>query len=149
MTVITATGEIKYYHILIGSFMLVCLPISFVFLKNGLYPEIVFYVTLSISLIGIIPRLYILKRKVPLFSISAYLKDVILNIVLVSVLSLICPLTLMHLLRSNDSMLSFFSVVICSISSVLICVYIIGLKQQERRFLHHKISEYRLKFLKA
>lgn len=77
MTVITATGEVKYYHILIGSFMLLCLPISFVFLKNGAHPKIVFYIMATMNVLAYFMRIMFVK-----YLVGINLRQLFLNTML-------------------------------------------------------------------
>src|SRR5690606_6166629 len=54
MTLISATGKIKWYHTIIGGFMLLCIPISYFVLRLGFEPQIVFVVALSMSVIALL-----------------------------------------------------------------------------------------------
>ncbi|MDF5533749.1 MATE family efflux transporter, partial [Vibrio parahaemolyticus] len=54
MTTFQATGKIKLYQIVVGTVILLNLPVSYLALKLGGAPSIVYYVAISISLIALV-----------------------------------------------------------------------------------------------
>ncbi len=91
MTAAQATGKIKKYQAVVGGFLLLILPISYVLLKKGFPPEITLYVSISVSIIALLARLFILRPLLNL-SILKFTRTVLIPILLVAVISVIFPL---------------------------------------------------------
>lgn len=88
MTAIQATGNIKWYQIVVGGVLITILPISFVLLKYyGFGPKTVFGVLIATSVVSQILRVFFMK-KIHGMSILMYLKEVILPIIGVSAVSI-------------------------------------------------------------
>ena len=77
-TAIQATGKIRMYQTVVGLTLLMSLPLSWLFLKIGFDANIIFYISIVISLIALILRLGILKKNIPSFSLRKYIKQVFL-----------------------------------------------------------------------
>jgi O-antigen/teichoic acid export membrane protein len=131
---IHATGNIKYLQIFAGGLMLANLPISYVFLKLGFPPQITLYVSISISIVAQIVRIVLLKIQLGI-SIMNYLKEVIIPIIIVTILSFILPMLFKYWSNISNSLLEFFLVAIVSVIWVAIVIYIIGLKRKERAWV--------------
>ena len=142
---IKATGKIKLYEGIIGGVMLLILPISYIFLKCGYPPYSVFVIHLIIESIAQVLRITIAYRMLG-FSISSYLKDVILRILYVALASLILPILLYIYL---DPGLTSFVIISCiSLLSTSLVIFFIGLASNERRFVINKFNEVISKFHK-
>ncbi len=90
MTVAHATGKIKYYQGVVGTITICIIPISYVFLKFGFVnPAIVYVVSLCISIINFILRLWFVKRLAN-FPIRKFLYEVVCRILI-----MICILILL------------------------------------------------------
>src|SRR5690606_18883043 len=81
-----ATGNIKWYQIIVGSLVFLNLPISYLILKLGFEPHSVYMVSIVISLISLQFRLYFLK-KVMNFNVREYYFKVLSKVVILSCLS--------------------------------------------------------------
>ncbi len=64
ITAIMATGNIKYYQIIVGIIIMMVIPIGYVFLKFGGSPESLFYVMIAISLISGLARIVFCKYQI-------------------------------------------------------------------------------------
>lgn len=132
MTAAQASGKIKLYQIVNGSARMLTLPASYLFLKYGFPPEIVFYISIIISFLVFFPLLKITNSLVGI-SVNRFFTKVILRIVPVAVISFI-PANIIKLLMPE----SFLRLLVLSSTSaffVAIAIYGIGINQKERMFI--------------
>ena len=132
MTMVQATGKIKFYQFAIGMSLLMILPLSYILLKNGYSAVSVFYVSLFVSLFCFFLRLFIV-RKLIRFSMKQYLQDVVLRCILCGGLTLIAPLWLFYQLDNN--FVDFLFVLFTCLISCLVFIWIIGLQKDEKKQL--------------
>jgi len=132
-----ATGDIKKYQISVGSILMLNLPIAYFFLKFGYPPEITFYISILLSLISFIIRLLILKKILKL-SVIQFIKEVVIKVLIVSIVSIIIPFFLQNSL--GEGIFRFFVVSIVSIISVFASVFFIGLSISEKSLVLSKIT---------
>ena len=132
MTTANATGKIALYQFLMGVITILNLPISYTFLKFGFSPIIVFEVSLVLTIVCFFTRLWIVKRLV-MFPVWKYVKDVVFVIVIVTIFSSLIPVFVYNLL--NQSFLNAIIVCFTCILSTMIFIYAIGLKRDERKFV--------------
>lgn len=85
MTGILAIGKVKIYNLLIGSFNILTLPISFFFLKSDFAPIIVFQILLLFSFFSFIFRFMLVKKEFN-FDILDYFNKVLFRIIIVIIL---------------------------------------------------------------
>ena len=129
MTAAHATGHIRLYQFSVGTMTILNLPISYVFLKFGGQPLIVFYVSLCISTFCLFMRLWIVRRLMD-FPVKRYIIQVFGSCVFICVVAMIIPLAA-HLLLAE----SFVNVVIVCLACVLstiVTIYGLGLTKHER-----------------
>lgn len=136
MTSVVATGDIKKYHTIVGTLLMLILPISYVALKLGFSPISVFYVYLFIEVLACITRLLIVRPMVKL-SIWGYLRNVVFQSVQVAVLGSILPLITFYLM--DDTFLRLIIVTLVSLISTSISIYTVGLNATEKRFVFSKL----------
>lgn len=134
-----ANGNIKKYQIIVGTILLLIVPIAYVTLKMGGQPEAVFVVHLTIVLIAQCARLIMIRGMISL-TVMEYVEKVIIRIVAVVCLSIIVPIAL-HLYLSN-SFLNMILVCFISCTSVLISVYLLGLSRDEKQKIYVKINNF-------
>lgn len=87
-TAIQATGKIKAYQVVIGTLVLINLPISYLLFKNEVtdLPSVIFKIWLILSIISLFFRLYFLKKLLD-FNIIIFLKEVLAKVVVVVIFS--------------------------------------------------------------
>lgn len=132
-----ATGRIKLYQILVGGTLLLVVPSAYIALKFGYAPESVFIVHLMFVIIAQFIRLYIVHNLINL-SIREYIKEVVLKITFVVLLSIILPL-IIHL-NMGSTFLRFLVVGASSVLSVIISAYFLGLNSSEKEFIRKKLK---------
>ena len=138
MTAAHATGHIKLYQSLVGTMVILNVPVSYVFLKFGYSPYAVFYISIVISTACLFARLWIVRRLMP-FPVKDYVVKVFGNSLLVGALALILPVALHSLL--DASLLGVVAVCLASVLSSCLCIYGIGLDRDERRFVVQTVQQ--------
>lgn len=135
---VNATGRVKYYQIVICSIMLLIFPIAWVLFRLGLPPYYGLVVYLITSIIALIARFYFMKK---LLNISPfeYTKKVYLHTVLVSLLSIIIPMTIYYTM--SDGWFRFIVVCLAVEFANILVIWIIGLDKSERAFLIRTINK--------
>lgn len=129
-TAICATGRIKWYHITIGTILLMNLPISYFFLRRGGNPYVVFVVSVCMSSLAQLARIFFMKY-IHGMSIKSYLTEVFLRIGFVLIPVFLLSFYLSGLFK--DSFLSFCVYVFTTTIITAIFSFLIGLKKTERK----------------
>lgn len=132
MTSAQATGKIKRYQTIVGSVLMLNLPISYFFLRFGAPPETTMYVSMVISMLCLFLRVWILKGMID-FPVSAFVKKILYVLIAVSVLSYLLPLTIVMTL--DESFWRFAIVALVSPLVSLSLIFLIGINSAERNFL--------------
>ena len=145
VTAMLATGNIRNYQIIVGGLQIMNLPISYIFLRLGYMPESVLVVAIAISQCCLAARLYMLRGLIGLSSLK-YLKNVYLNVVVVTIVSVIIPLLLS--LYMEESFFSFIIISLIAMLSTAATELMIGCNQKERAFVIAKVKSIKTKIVK-
>lgn len=137
ITAMLATGKIRNYQIIVGGLQMMNLPVAYLFLYLGAIPESVVIVAIVISQCCLAARLYMLRRMIGL-NIETYLRNVYLNVVVVTVVSIIIPTILAYNL--TKSFVSFIVISAISLLCTILAELYIGCKSDERAFIYSKVS---------
>lgn len=137
ITAMLATGKIRNYQIIVGGLQMMNLPISYILLRLGYFPEIVIVIAICISQCCLAARLILLRGMIGL-SITKYLKNVYLNIIIVSIIAVILPLISAYYIK--ESFISFILISLIAVICTLSSIYFIGCNNQERDFIHQKLG---------
>ncbi|MFT4205248.1 MAG: oligosaccharide flippase family protein [Chitinophagaceae bacterium] len=125
-----ATGHIKVYQITVGVLTMLNIPISYVFLKLG-YPVYTPFTIIGITVcICLILRLFLLKRIIHEVSIVAFLRKVIVPILLVGVTSILLIYFISN--KFYDNLIYFFLFTLLSIVLTSFVIYFLGTSHEER-----------------
>lgn len=130
-TAAQATGNIKIYQTVIGSVLLLNLPISYIMLLMGMHAEVTMYVSIFLSIVSVLLRLVLLKRILDI-SIWRYIKGVIVSVLQVSIIIFIILVTMSNYILCNYD--KFFVVIFMTFVAPIV-VYNYGLKRNERIYL--------------
>ena len=133
ITSLLATGNIKWYQIVVGSIMLLNVPVSYLLLKLGFSIETPLIVSLVIILVSIGARFWFCKYQL-LMNIPAYLREVVKPVMIVLVLSSIFPLFIYETMEYG--FIRLIVTLVMSVLSVSACVYFLGMSKDEQYFLH-------------
>jgi hypothetical protein len=129
VTLMLATGNIKWYQIVVGGCQMLNFPISYLILKLGAEPEWTIVVAIVVAIGCLSLRLFMLKRMVN-FPIPYFCKSVIGNILLICITSVVLP-TVGVFLFQPGFVRFLISGVLC-VSSTAISVLFIGCNKEER-----------------
>lgn len=140
ITAMLATGKIKKYQIIVGGIQMLNFPVSYVLLHKGFVPEVTIVVAIAFSVVCLGARLWLLRTMIGL-SVKYYLRAVLGNILIVTVLSAIPPF-LIYLYCPLDA-LRFFIIVVTSIVSAISVFYYVGCSEKERTYLVNWLYEFK------
>ena len=127
-----ASGNIKWYQITLGTFIFMCLPISFFLLQNYNDPKIIFNVIIAINTISLFGRLLFLKNMIGL-DIKSFALKVLSKIIIVT--SIILLVFHFVVFSTQNSFLDFFIKSAGLTTINLISIYFIGLDHDERHLI--------------
>lgn len=137
ITAMLATGKIRNYQLVVGSLQMLNLPVSYILLHVGLFPEVVIVVAIIISQCCLAARLLMLRGMIGL-SVRKYLNRVYINVLIVAAVSFVLPFMIAE--KLEESLNNFILLSLITIISTGIAIYYIGCNNEERRFLLHKLS---------
>lgn len=135
VTAMLATGTIRNYQIVVGGLQMMNLPVSYILLRMGCIPETVMIVAIIISQCCLAARLFMLR---PLIHLKArhYLKEVYLNVVLVTLLAAVVPILLSGIL--DEGFVTFLILCFVSLVSTCLAEYYVGCTKHEREMIQTK-----------
>ena len=133
---VKASGKIKKYQAVLGSLLLLIVPISYFFLKLGFPPESVFVVQFFVALIGQCLRI-ILARPLIEISLYEYGKKVIIKCVVGLVLIALIPSWLYF--SFDESLFRLSSIVVTSMLSTIVIVFFFISDHEERKWISSRL----------
>jgi O-antigen/teichoic acid export membrane protein len=134
-----ATGKIRNYQIVVGSFIMLTVPLSYVALKSGASPYTVLLISIMISLAATAVRLGFLNRMIE-FPVMNYIREVVMPLMIIVLVTLIC--TLPVILRFEESISRLAVMLIVSVVANVMAIYLIGLKSNERNYIKNVVRRY-------
>ena len=137
ITAMLATGKIRNYQLVVGGCQMMNLPISYILLRLGAIPETILIVAIAISQLCLATRLYMLRRLIGLKA-RDFIKNVYLNVIIVTVLSSILPIVLLNII--DESFISFALLCIVTLVSTLLIEFYVGCTPKERQFVISKVK---------
>lgn len=139
-----ATGNIKWYQIVVGTLIFLNLPIAYFLLKIYKNPELIYYTSIIISCLSFLFRMYFLQKCLNL-SIFLFFKQVIFRIVLVTIASIIVFLFLTRFMFIENEFILFLIRSLTLLIIVIITIFFLGINSDERKFINQLIYEKILK----
>jgi len=139
ITSLMATGNIRNYQIIVGSIILLIIPVSYITLKLGGRPEDVFYITIFFSFISGIVRYGFCVKQIG-YSVKLFVSSVVLPVVMVLLVSIPIPF-FMSMLSYSSRFVRFICVCSATVFITLIAVILIGLNKSERASLFYSIKD--------
>lgn len=137
-----ATGKVRNYQLVVGSLDLLNIPISYLLLYLGAVPEVFLYVAITLSIICLFVRLFMLHRNIG-FNVSKFVKRVLCNCAIVSIISAPIPFLLSNLMK--QTWLSLFLLTIVAIICTSTSMLFVGCNVRERSFVFNRINNFRKK----
>ncbi len=135
---INATAKVKNYQIAVSVVALLAFPLSWYCFSQGAEVYVAFIILAIIDFIQIFVRV-IVSRKETQLGIYKYFKDVLLRIILLSIASIIIPLSIYYI--QEASYLRFVEIGFSSCISVLLSAYYIASTDGEKAFFKKKIKD--------
>jgi O-antigen/teichoic acid export membrane protein len=135
--VATATGRIKYFHLILNGILLLCLPISALILYWGFPPYSVFVISLVLMAAVVVLELFIVRKIFP-YSVKKFIKLVLFPILLTTVLSFPIPFAVSLYLQAG--LLRVLIVTALSFILSITAVYKFGLSRGELKSAKQYLS---------
>lgn len=145
ITAMLATGKIRNYQLVVGGLQMMNLPVSYILLRTGLFPEVVIIVAIAISQCCLATRLLLLRGMIGL-SVRKFLKKVYINVLCVTVIAAIIPFLLAYNLE--ESFLDFVLLTLACLICTGITIYYVGCNKAERQFILNKYHSFKNKLNK-
>ncbi|MEY8686599.1 MATE family efflux transporter [Bacteroides sp. AN502(2024)] len=136
ITAMLATGNIRNYLRLVGGLQMMNLPVSYLLLRVGMFPEIVIVVAILISQCCLVAHLLMLRRMIGL-PVGEYLRKVYMNVIIVAIISSLLPILVTRYL--SESFYGFALLCFLSVACTAFATYFIGCNSNERQFVIDKI----------
>lgn len=133
-----ATGKIKFYQTAICSIMLTIVPVSYVMLRLGFCPTVVFKVHLAACCVAFVVRLFILRPMIKL-SIRKYFMEVATRCVATAVPAFAVTFAVWKTLPRTAA--GSVGVMLVAVFSTLVFCLLWGLDKQEKNFVNEKIGQ--------
>lgn len=145
ITAMLATGNIRNYQIVVGGLQMMNLPISYILLRMGMFPEMVLVIAIIISQCCLAARLYMLRGMIGL-SMRKYLRRVYFNVLTVALLSAAVPVIVS--INISEGFFNFILLCLLSLTCTSLVIFYVGCSRQERQFIVSKAKALMHKFHK-
>ena len=136
VTLVQATGNIKFYQLTVGIILILNLPLSILFLKWGFEPEITFIIMLFLTILSFLPRL-IITNKIAKMPIKSFYLQVLQPISASILIALVLSLSLRIYLPEGAT--RFFLILVANFFTTLINIYYFGIDQKEKVFISNNL----------
>ena len=134
-----ATGHIKMLQIIVGGLNMLILPLCYIALRWGYAPTSTLWICIFFSIFCLFARIWLYKR-IEKFNLGTFLKEVILKILTVTVISITCVQVIRYNIADSSTIIQFIShSIVYFLLTVLVCVGI-GLSAQEKQYIIQKIK---------
>lgn len=137
-TAAAATGDVKKYQMVVGCILLTIVPLSYIALKIGGEPTVVYIVYLCVCIVALVARLLVIRPLLNL-PIKQYIIRVLLRCIIVALIASFSSFLCQRFLPNGTS----YSLLLCLLSVIfaLFSAYFAGLTNDERAFVNSKAIE--------
>lgn len=132
-TALMSTGNIKWYQVVTGGFLLLNLPISWLCLSCGCSAASTFYVSILLAIIAQISRIIFMKKML-LMPINIFIKKTVLPILFVVGLGMTISLGVNKYMHISN-FIDFGGMIISTTISILLIIWSVGLSRTEKKYL--------------
>ena len=115
ITALLAVGKIKFYQIIAGTLLILNLPLSYLFLYLGYPPYFTVIIAIVLSFTTIVVRILLLHSYIN-FSISSYLKNVVMPSLCAALFSSVIPCVVYYFINHNTLIGLLIIVFVCWIN---------------------------------
>lgn len=131
ITAMLATGDIRNYQLLVGGLQLLNVPVAYIALKVGAPACSIYWVAIAVAFLCLAARLYMLRGMIGL-PVGRFLKEVLLNEVLVSAIAFALPWWLSTIIPIQDWPGFLCHVVICIVWTAA-AIFFLGFHKDEKK----------------
>ncbi len=145
LTSILATGNIRNYEIWITLAGFLVFPLTWIAYECCMSVTATYWIYIVVYFMLNFVRLYFAKKLLD-FPVMMYIKEAILRVLIVSVVSFILPLVVINLMET--SFLRLIVSVVVGVASTMTTIYICGMADSERKKIINAISNYKKKYIR-
>lgn len=135
---VNATGQVKYYQLVICSIMLMIFPLTWILFKLGFSPYYGLVIYLITSFSALMARFYFMKKLLGISPLE-YIKRVYMHTIMVSIVSLLLPTLLIFFMENG--WLRFLTVCLAVELSNVTVIWLLGLDTSEKKFLLSTVTK--------
>ena len=135
-----ATGNIKMYQLVIGTLITLSLPLSYIGLKLGGDPSIIFAIIIIINILSLCFRLYFLKNIMKM-NPGGFIKNVLGRILLCSITIFVLNYFIFKNYGSANSFVSLITFGAVNFLSSVGIIFLLGINQAEKQFIRILITK--------
>ena len=128
-----ATGRVALYQSVVGTIIILNVPVSYVFLKFGCPPPTVYVISFIITTVAFYVRLLILKRLIPTFPVLRFNFESVVRGIIVCAFSIIIPVWFHQ--HHTGTLLDLILLIIIYETCLFISILFLGLNKEERNIL--------------
>lgn len=142
---VQATGQIKLYQSIVGSTIMLIVPLAYILLSNGYSVFSILLASTGIELLSLVLRVIICNKKVGI-TYRRFFKEVFLRVIVVA-----APAVLVVLFFSENVMFSPFRILLTfSLNAIVLTasIFLFGINSGERTFVITALKKIRLKKIK-
>lgn len=132
VTAIMATGKVRRYVLEINSVSIFVFPLVWTSYRLGVEPFMAYVILIVIRLVLTLIRIVNLRRLTG-FSISRFLTEAWGKTLMAGAASFALPLIIIHCVP--DNIIGFITVVLVSLVSTVVCIWMLGMNKDEKRFV--------------
>lgn len=137
ITTLMATGKIKRYQIVVGSILLLNLPLAYLLLRLGCPIWVPFAVAIIMTITGHCARMMFVRKQLHM-SMQMYFRTVIFRCGIVTLAAIIIPLAIY--MTMPQGFLRVAILIPSSLLSTATAIWLLGLDSTERIFIKQTIS---------
>lgn len=138
MTGVQATGEIKWYQIILGGFLFLNLPVSYFIFLNYKIPYLTFTVAILLSCFSLFFRLVFLKKIIQ-FNIRLYFEEVIIPVLILSISSGIIFYFGHEFIKTSNIVDLFLKSTYAIVFNIFL-IFLVGMTKEEKIFIMNKLK---------
>lgn len=132
-----ATGKMRNFHLITGLLTSLNIPISYVVLKLGATPIVVFVIAIVLTIISQVACVLIVRTYFA-FGVLSYLKKVVIPCLIVTIIGPFVPLIISF--SMSESFLRMVLVATSSVIAITVSVYYIAFNKDERSVINKGIK---------
>ena len=131
--IMQASGNIKRYHLLAESIILMCLPISWILFRFGMPAYVILVTMIVVCVMAHITRLLCLKQNYSPFCLSDYLVKFLMPLIVYALISFSASYYVHSVINNNTA--RFLMVLVVSVLLFTSLFYFFGLNVKEKGYL--------------